>query len=48
MAEAKKEIENLSIDQLKAALESGNEVLLIDLRELQERVGGGRRWRPRR
>ena len=38
VAEAKRQIENLSIDQLKAELQSGKEILLIDLRELQERV----------
>lgn len=38
VAEAKRRIENLSIDQLKTEVQSGKEVLLIDLRELQERV----------
>jgi rhodanese-related sulfurtransferase len=39
--EAKKEIENLSIDDLKQELASGNDALVLDIREIQERVDLG-------
>jgi rhodanese-related sulfurtransferase len=41
VAEAKKHIENLELDQLKAELENKSDLLLVDLREIQERVDLG-------
>jgi rhodanese-related sulfurtransferase len=41
VAEAKRQIENLSVDDLKAELERDPELLLVDIRELQERVDLG-------
>jgi rhodanese-related sulfurtransferase len=37
----KERLENLSVEQLKTELASGDEVLLVDLREIQERVDLG-------
>jgi rhodanese-related sulfurtransferase len=39
--EAKKEIENLSIEQLKEEMEADAEVLVVDIREIQERIDLG-------
>lgn len=39
--EAKREIENLSIEQVKAEVAGGDDVLLVDIRELQELVDLG-------
>ena len=41
VAEAKKHIENLDIDEFKPQLERNPDLLLVDLRELQERVDLG-------
>jgi rhodanese-related sulfurtransferase len=41
VAQAKQRIENLSVDQLKAELQQGAALLLVDIRELQERVDLG-------
>jgi len=41
VAEAKKAIEELSVEQLKKELEAGGDLLVVDLRELQERVDLG-------
>jgi rhodanese-related sulfurtransferase len=41
VAEAKQLIEELSVEQLQKELEGGGDVLVIDLRELQERVDLG-------
>lgn len=40
VAEAKADIENLSVEELKAELENPN-VLVVDIRETQERVNWG-------
>ena len=37
----KQEIENLSIEQLKQEIESGDDILLVDIREVQEFVDLG-------
>ena len=39
--EAKQHIENLSVAELRKELEGGGDLLLVDLRELQERVDLG-------
>ncbi len=39
--EAKRQIENLSPEQLRKELDAGGELLLVDLREIQERVDLG-------
>lgn len=39
--EIKNETENLEIEDLKAELESGSDLLLLDIREIQERVDLG-------
>ena len=39
--EAKKQIQNLSVDELKAELGRDPELLLVDIREIQERVDLG-------
>ena len=39
--EAKEHIENLEVDALKAELENNSDLMLVDLRELQERVDLG-------
>ncbi len=41
VAQAKEHIENLGIDELKAELERNPDLLLVDLREIQERVDLG-------
>ena len=41
VADAKRQIENLSVDDLKAELDRDPELLLVDIRELQERVDLG-------
>lgn len=41
VAEAKRRIENLTVPELKAELERDPELLLVDIRELQERVDLG-------
>jgi rhodanese-related sulfurtransferase len=41
VAAAKQQIENLSIDELKAELARDPDLLLVDIRELQERVDLG-------
>ena len=38
---AKKQIENLSVDQLKKEIAANDDLLVVDLRELQERVDLG-------
>ena len=37
----KKDIENLSVEELKAELTAGDDVLLLDIREIQEQVDLG-------
>ena len=39
--EGKKDIENLSVDVLKQEMESNKDLLLLDIREIQERVDLG-------
>lgn len=39
--QAKEHIENLSVDELAAEMEDGDDILVVDLRELQERVDLG-------
>ena len=41
VADAKQHIENLEVDELKAELERNPDLMLVDLRELQERVDLG-------
>jgi rhodanese-related sulfurtransferase len=41
VAEAKKDLENLSIDELKAEMAADSDLLLVDIREVQERVDKG-------
>jgi rhodanese-related sulfurtransferase len=38
---AKADIENLSVEQLRAEMEGGGDLLLLDIREIQERVDLG-------
>lgn len=41
VAEAKQGLENLSIDDLKAEIASNPDLLVVDIREIQERVDSG-------
>ena len=39
--EARREVENVSVVQVKSELEAGQDVLLVDVREIQERIDSG-------